>query len=360
MAWARGGVQNDAVTAVAVIGGGLSGLAAARVLRGLGWDISVFEAGARLGGRSITESHGAALFDTGAQFFRTEAPAVEELVLQSLPATDLVDIRSEVRPFTADGAIGEGDPAQNGQPKWVYRRGIGQLGGLLARGSGAVVHLGWPCLRIQHSSGGWLVEGEAGRAGPFGAVVATLPPPALAPMIERSSFESGARQGLLAAIAPSRYRPIVSVTFGFHRRPVLPGDIYALVNTDRAHAVSWLAFEHRKAGYVPPGHGVLTAQMAADWSGPRLVTTDATLAAEALDSVRSLLEEAVPTPAWTHVTRWPAALPDVLVEAERLRCAEHLGLFVAGDCASGGRVHLALASGLEAGARLVSWMDSRR
>ena len=193
------------MAAVAIIGGGVSGLAAAFALRRPGREVTVFEAGPRLGGRALTERHGSALFDVGAQFFRTETPAAEKLVLHELPAGELIDIRADVRPFTRDGAVGEGDPVQNRLPKWVYRQGIGQLAELLAREAGANVRLGWACTRLQHSPEGWIVEGEMGAAGPFEAVVATPPPPALGKVIERSSFEGEAREGLREALAPSRY-----------------------------------------------------------------------------------------------------------------------------------------------------------
>ncbi|MFN0147044.1 MAG: FAD-dependent oxidoreductase [Dehalococcoidia bacterium] len=347
------------MVAIAVIGGGVSGLVAAWAARRHGCDAVVFEAGPRLGGRAVTASHGQALFDTGAQFFRTEGGAAEELILHQLDPGDLLDIRAEVRPFVTGGAVGDGDPAQNALPKWVYRRGIGQLASVLARASGATIHLGWRCDRLVRAGETWTVEGAAGRAGPFEAVVVTPPPPVLCPILERSTFDRGAREALLQALESARYRPIISVTSGFHEPFRGPDGAYALVNIDRGHAISWLAFEHEKPGYVPAGHGVITAQMGADWSRPRMTLGDESLAREAFAQVQGLLGDELPRQAWTHVTRWPAALPDVLVPAERLQAAEHLGLFAAGDCTAGGRVHLAVESGMVAGERLGSWLSSR-
>ena len=130
-----------------------------------------------------------------------------------------------------------------------------------------------------------------------------------------------------------------------------------MVNSDRGHAVSWLAFEHEKPGYVPAGHSVVVAQMAHEWSAPRLGEPDGTLAAEAWAVARTLIPSPAPAPLWYDVARWPAALPDVTIAPDVLAVAEADGLYFAGDVLTGGRLQLALLNGLATGHRVGAALD---
>ncbi len=350
--WPGGGAF---VARLAIVGAGISGLGAAWALRLQGHQIEVFEAEGRVGGRAATVERGGARFDTGAQFFRTETPASEDLVLRQLPADDLIDIRADVRPFTADGAMGEGDAAQNAAPKWVYRQGIVRLPQLLALESRATIHLGLCIEALMTIPAGWRLVADDGSPGPFDAVLVTLPPAAAGRLLASSDVVCA--RGLVDVFASGQHRPITSVTLGFAGQVARPAGVYALVNTDRAHEVSWLAFENEKAGYVPSGHEVITAQMAAAWSLARAGMRDRELAAEAAAAVSSLIG-ALPQATWHHVVRWQEALPNSLIDPRDLSVAEGQGLFFAGDGTVGGRLHLALESGLAAAGRISAYLST--
>jgi predicted NAD/FAD-dependent oxidoreductase len=150
------------------------------------------------------------------------------------------------------------------------------------------------------------------------------------------------------------YRPIISVAFGVVPRP-FPLDAYALVNVTRGHAVSWVASERHKPGYVPGGIDVVVAQMAAAWSGPRLDAPDRFLAREAWQETAALLGRR-DEPRWSGAVRWPHALPDRLVDRDALASGEPEGLFFATDATAGGRVYLALDEGLATGGRVARWL----
>ena len=158
--------------------------------------------------------------------------------------------------------------------------------------------------------------------------------------------------------AAARHRSIISVAFEPSKRIEAPENAYALVNTDRKHDVSWLAFEEAKPGYAHEGRQVIVAQMAHGWSAGRLADPDRDIAHGAARSAGSLLGSSL-TPRWTCVTRWPEALPDSLAPPEAATTAEELGLFLAGDTFTGGRVHLALESGLVAGDRIADYLSKR-
>jgi predicted NAD/FAD-dependent oxidoreductase len=169
-------------------------------------------------------------------------------------------------------------------------------------------------------------------------------------LLAASTLSPAERDPLLSAFASAPYRAIISVAFEPDRPLSPPGGAYALVNSDRKHAVSWMAFEHCKPGYVPPGREAVVAQMAHSWSAGRLAAADRSIVSDALKSVSGLLGTPVRA-RWAHISRWPEALPDGLAPREPFAGLEGRGLFFAGDAFTGGRVHLALEDGFEAGNR---------
>ncbi|MGD9932256.1 MAG: FAD-dependent oxidoreductase [Dehalococcoidia bacterium] len=340
------------MTEVAILGAGIAGLAAAYEMRGHGIGATVFESTAHIGGRVSTVERGPVLFDDGAQFIRTETAAAERLLLHDLPGDALFDLRREVRPFDGRGRIGPGDPAQNALPKWGYRGGLRVLPQLLAAASKASVHLGWPVARIVRSATGWDVVGPRGTEGGFGAVLVTLPPAAATALLSRTDGAARSVEGLRGA----HHRTIISVAFEPESPLQAPEHTYALVNADRKHPISWLAFESAKPGHVPAGREVIVAQMAHEWSAPRLALRDGAIAAEAVTLSSALIGTDL-APRWAHVTRWPEALPDATVPIPR--SDEKAGLFFAGDVFVGGRVHLALESGLAAAAQIQRQLDAQ-
>ncbi|MFN0095165.1 MAG: FAD-dependent oxidoreductase [Dehalococcoidia bacterium] len=338
---------------VAIAGAGVAGLAASWKLSNRGVTVAVFERSGRLGGRVSTRSHGGAAFDDGAQFIRPDPGPVHDLLHHHLPSGDLANVAGDVCPFDAAGQVAPGDPSQNAQPKLVYRGGLAKLCLLFAKASAAHIQLGWPVAALERATDGWRLRGPKGVAGPFDAVVLTLPAPAAAEVLAASAFERDLRDALVAAYREVTYRAIISVAFGVSGDVPRPQDAYALVNLDRQHAVSWVAFEHCKPGYVPNPEGVIVAQMADGWSRPRMALPDGEAARAAWEALRGLLADGN-DPRWAEVTRWPAALPNNALAPNDARIAESHGLFLAGDATVGPRAHLALESGLLAADRLLA------
>jgi predicted NAD/FAD-dependent oxidoreductase len=333
---------------VAIIGGGVSGCAAAWGLRTFAAEVVLFEASPALGGRLATRVHDGCRFDQGAQYLKTDTPGAARVILQELPRDGLADIGRDVWTFDRAGNIAAGDPAQNAQPKWVYRTGLQTLCERLAAGSGARIETASPVEALRRTATSWDVVARA-VIGTFDTVIMTVPATAAAALVRGSGLDPGAARAVTAALVAAAYRPIISVALGLAAAALPERPCYALVNADRGHAISWLAFEHHKPGYVPAGRAVIVAQMAAPWSATRLNLPDLDVAAEAARQAERLLGHDI-RPDWAEVERWSEALPDTLSDATRLGTAEAHGLFLAGDHLTGGRAHLALESGLRAAA----------
>src|SRR5215212_5671946 len=114
---------------LAIIGAGVAGLAAARALRQRrpGLAITICEQNRELGGRLATRRREGYIFDHGAQNLRAPTPELARLLTAELPSDQLCDIGLPVWTFDGAGVLAQGDPAQNAEPKWIYRDGLDRL-----------------------------------------------------------------------------------------------------------------------------------------------------------------------------------------------------------------------------------------
>jgi predicted NAD/FAD-dependent oxidoreductase len=341
------------MTHLAIIGAGAAGLAAARALRSRRPDLSIaiFEQGDVPGGRVATGRRGAYAFDHGAQYVKAATPELERLLIGALPADELHDIGRPVWTFDGSGTIVAGDPAQNADPKWTYATGLDRLPALLAQGLD--IRFATPIARVEQRPGlPWLLHDTAAvgvAAAPLAADLILLTPPApeAAALLAASALDPAIGDLLKTELARASYRRCISIALAYDTPITRP--FYALVNTDRAHAISWLACEHDKGpARCPPGQSLLVAQMAPGWSAEQWDAPDETLARAATRLSGALLGEALPTPLMFDIRRWPHALPDAGADFDTLN-QTHSGLFFAGDYTLGqGRVHLAIESGWRA------------
>src|SRR4051812_40348573 len=100
--------MNDSVI---VVGGGLSGLAAARILHAAGSEVTVLEARDRVGGRTLSRRIGRGTFDLGGQWLGADQPRLaaltKELGVGLFPThhagKKVLDLRGKIS--TYDGTI---------------------------------------------------------------------------------------------------------------------------------------------------------------------------------------------------------------------------------------------------------------
>jgi renalase len=337
----------------------MAGLAAARALRAArpGLAITVYEKSRGLGGRAATRRRAEGfVFDHGAQYFKTPTAELERLITRDLPHDELFDIARPVWTFDHAGTIAEGDPLQNADPKWSYRSGISTLGKLL--GDGLTIQREVRVAALRQGAGPrWSLVGD--RQQPIGdadMVLLTPPAPQTADLLAASDLPDELRSQLVAALQPAVYRRCLSLAFGYARAIHRP--FYALVNTDRAHPISWVALEHEKGPQrCPPGHALLIAQMGPAFSAERWDTPADALAPLVAGLVGDLLGEDLDEWLWADRQGWRFALPDGRAELARLGAEQ--GLFFAGDYTAGlGRVHTAIEAGWRAAAAIAALIPS--
>jgi renalase len=334
------------MTSIAIIGAGSSGLAAAHTLLDAGHTVTLFEQSRDVGGRATTRKRDGFIYDSGAQYIKSGSPVSISLITERFHTPDLIDIHKPVWIFDGMGRIQEGDPIQNAEPKWSYRHGLITLAQRMAyelniQFETAIHH-------IEQTPTGWNIFDEAGQQrGQHERLLITLPAPLARELIETSQRANDLQNAVSFQLSKARYNPLLSVMLGHRPRPQ-PRPYYALVNTDKAHAISWLAWEHEKGPErVPEGTGLLIAQMAPQYSHEHWDTPDEALVQDVAQRVVALIDEQLLPPIFTDVQRWRYALPFEKADATALnRLTIPHGLAFCGDAFVGGRVHLALEHGV--------------
>lgn len=340
---------------LAIIGAGMAGLAAGRALRARfpDWAITIYEKSRGIGGRVATRRRAGFTFDHGAQCIKSPSPAVERLITDELASDTLRRIALPTWTFDAANTIAEGDAAQNAAQNYTYADGNNRLGKLLAdeldvRREVRIAALQRTTTDDRRPSaagaGRWMLLDLAGATiGAADLVLLTPPAPQIVELLTASDFDATT---LLAALGAARYRRCISLALAYDRLIARP--FYALINSDRAHPISWLALEHAKgAERCPPEHSLLIAQMAAQWSVDHYETPLDTLTPLITEYVSALLGDDLGAPLWADLQRWRYSLPDAAADFDTLNQlgAPH-GLFFAGDYTdSKGRVHLAIERG---------------
>ncbi|SIR83466.1 hypothetical protein SAMN05421858_4049 [Haladaptatus litoreus] len=338
------------MTRIAVVGAGVAGLGVAYALRDAA-PVTLFERRERVGGRAATREQADCVYDTGANYVKSDDERVSRVVREL--SDGLVDVEEPVWTFDADETISEG--RDENTEKWTYRNGIGTLGQRLLDASDATVRTNTRIVGSQKDkSDGWYVEDDSGNEhGPYDELVLTPPAPLTASLLEFAAWgDDETRRELREHVGHVPYRTILSVVL--HYPFEIDRPYYALVNTDKEHEIGWLARESCKPGHVPDGESLLVVQMAPDWSAEHYDWEDSEIVAAAADHVADLLSDhSLSAPDWFDVIRWRDALPDSGADTDVLRRAAEVNLHFAGDWVAGdGRVHRALGSGLDVGERI--------
>lgn len=336
---------------IAIIGAGLSGLTAAFRLSLSGHDIRIFEKSRGFSGRAASRSRNGCRYDYGANYFKLNCNAVAQLIFQELPTGDLCRIMGEIWTFDRNDHIAPGDPNQNAKAKWAYSGGISTLGKLMVEVADLDVQRECRIERLAHRSGSWILTDERGaERGPYETVLVTIPAPQAKELLERSDFETENRSRLVGELDRAKYHSQFSVALNYPGEHRLPGNAYALINSDRSHRVAWLSHENQKGGHVPDGETLLIAQMSPDWTADHYDDDESAVHAAADRAVRKLLADSdLPEPGWADSQRWRYAHPSSAASLGATRPAASLGLYFAGDAFIGkGRIPRAIETGFAA------------
>jgi renalase len=324
---------------IAIVGAGLAGLRAARLLTDAGHVVQLFEKSRAPGGRAATRRASYGAFDHGAQYATFRDARTRDLVRAWRDAGVLA-------PWPARVGIheqGRTTAPRDATERLVAVPDMRTLGEQMARGLDVL--LGRTISAVTRDAGGWwLHEATQPSAGPFDTLLLTAPPPQSAALLATARTHAGGDPvpppAFHAALAAARTLPCLAALLVLPARPDWPWDA-AFVNDDPT--LGWIARNASKPGRGEAECWVLHATAA--WSAARLEVDPETTLPEFLAAFARVIGETV---THTHATvhRWRYARPadDLASTAEAyFDAALHVG--VAGDWCLGGRIEGALLSG---------------
>ncbi len=300
-----------------VIGAGMAGLTAARLIGAAGHEVTVLDKGRRPGGRMATRQLlGGAFVDHGAQFFTVRTEGFAEAV----------------DGWLSDGTVHEwcrGFSSDDGHPRFAAAHGMAELAarmsvGLEVRSS---VHVDAVRRAGQHWSVTWPAT-ERGAAGRIDADVIVLTPPAP---------QSAALVAGEATIPELGYEPTISLVVALDGRPSVPFPGGVQLSGDSTW--SWVGDNMAKGVSTVPA---VTLHTRADLAASRWGEDQDALYADLLLAAAPWLGGANITDVRMH--RWRYATPVELQPEPCLVKADGCLVF-AGDAFGGPRLEGAFLSG---------------
>ena len=326
---------------VLVVGAGVAGLTAARVLMRDGHAVQVVDKNRAPGGRLATRrildgdadrpEHASIAFDHGAQYFtvRDEAFAAE---VEEWHKARVVQVwHGKLASFDSEGR----EAVEDERTRWVGVPGMSAVGRHLAHGLDVRCTARVEALEGSGGAGTWqarLSDGET--LGPHDAVVVAIPAPQALPLVSRSPT-------LAAAIDRVHMHPCWSALVAFADRVLAPFD-GAFVSSS---PLAWIARNRSK-----PQRGLAEAWVlhaSALWSGSHFDDDAAAVAPFLLNAFADLVRAPLPKPIHVGAQRWRYACADPSLNVGALADPEQR-LVVCGDWCAGSRVEDGFRSGLAA------------
>jgi len=314
---------------VGVIGAGMAGLSCARDLAAKGFDVTVFDKGRGVGGRTATRRAEPNLrIDHGAQFFTVADPRFREVTDDWLARGVVAEwigriVRLENK-TVIDSSL---------QPRYVGMPGMSAMAVDLA--VGLCVRTATQITSVTHSAVGWTIVTEANETvGPFDTLVVTLPAPQAAALLGSHHFGTVASNVKMTACW--------TIMAAFKSRIEVPWD-GAFVHDS---PIAWAARNCSKPGRERETD-CWVLQASAEWSAAYLEVTADIAARDLLEAFASVVGGHLPPQRYVAAHRWrygQCSKPDgrnTLFDPE-------IGLAVCGDWLADGRIEGAFLAGIKA------------
>ena len=232
---------------LALIGAGVAGLSAARLLADTSIDITILDKSRGVGGRAASRSRHGARYDYGANYIKCSSPEMEAILCEQLPGDELVNIEPGISVFDQYGVITAGDPAQNRVKRWTYSSGISSIAKHLRDDANLQVEQETRILSLNQHSQGWQLVAETPNPKLyqfFDAVLLTTPAPQSIDILRDSVARPALKNDLVDALGQASYNPQMCFILGFDNAPVAERDFFALINTDRKHNIAFYTFKN--------------------------------------------------------------------------------------------------------------------
>lgn len=312
---------------VAVIGAGVAGLAAARLLTDKGLDVAVFDKGRGPGGRLATRRAEGFAFDHGAQYFSVKDVRLDKHLRSWRDQILVAPWRGRF------GVLESGDFTEQppSHPRWVAIPGMSGLARQLA--SELDVNLSVRIKDVSREGEGWrLTDDAGGNRGLYDWVVVAVPPDQAIPLLKGAP-------DLAARAAAAVMDPCWAVLLGYSAPLNLAFEGAAVAGSPLA----WIARNDSKPGRQPGEALVLHANPA--WSHQHLELTPEEVLPTLTDALHEALGRDLGPASYAAAHRWRYAQV-AAPSPGGPRFDPSVGLGICGDWTAGPRIEAAWLSGV--------------
>lgn len=313
-----------------IVGAGISGLLAARLLQANDVDVTVLDKARGVGGRMATRRIHDAVFDHGAQYFTARDPIFKQLI-------NRMTLVGAAKEWAHGFSMADGTFKNTGEPRFRGAEGMTSIPKYIAQSLD--VRLQTKVTRIDLLNEQWQLTAEHGESFSSDALIVTSPVPQSLNMMAAGNFTLPTdAQSALEAID---YDPCIAVMVLLNAAGNIPqpGGVW-----HSGEPIYWIGDNQQKG--ISPQHQAVTIHAGPEFSDQHIDDLD--------QAGQRLLEAAAD---WLggldnvqdyQVHGWRYSHPQVLYPNECLKIDEPLPLIFAGDAFAGPRVEGAALSGIAA------------
>jgi len=321
---------------VAVIGAGIAGVTAARTLRDHGHQVTVFDKGRGVGGRTCTRRGDGHAFDHGAQYFKVSDDRFARFVDSWQQAGVVATWDAQFGVVTGDG-LAVDTPAA---PRLVGVGGSNVIAKHLAEGLD--IHTSTRIAAANFTNEKWsLISTEQHGFDDFDMLIVAIPPAQALELLPDDTSLAGD----LAAMKMSSCWTVMVV---FDEKVPLDYDALRVMCDS---PLAWIARDGSKPGKAESNAWVL--QATASWSADHFEQTPETVREKLLREFERLTDKALPTPTYVDTQRWKYALAQPADIKTRCLWEATQNLCVCGDWCLDGKIEGAYLSGAAAAGHIL-------
>jgi renalase len=330
--------MSAASTTVAIIGGGMTGISAAKTLKAAGVDSLVLERDTVIGGRMSTDDIAGAIFDDGAQFFTVKDKRFGPLVEEMKSAGVITD-------WFHSQMIRGGANNPDGFPRYCGAKGMRSILEYMHQ-LGLSVRTNTHVLDFEPRGKGYRLNLAGGDELTADAVLLAHPLPDAVRMLEAAKLSLSKED--TEAISKVIYTPCITVVARMDKSTALTEWGGLRISGDY---VDWIADNQRKGISEVPS---VTIQAMPSFSTEYWYEDDQKIAERLIASVMPLLRC---DPVEVGVRRWELGKPISTHPKEWISAQKHPKVILAGDGFKGYRVEGAAVSGMEAAKALIEQLS---
>lgn len=317
---------------IIIIGAGISGLIAGKILNQAGHSVIILEKSSGVGGRMATRRFKGVVADHGAQFFTVRDASFQSWV-------ESWTRRGVAQVWSCNFSGSNGKPGEH--PRYMGIGGMTSIAKHLAKGQ--KIYLNHQVKSISYQESSWVIHSTGGEQFTARYVLLTAPvPQSLQMLTDTHSFLSSTDYNTLSAI---QYHPCIATILlidGPSRVPP-PGGLKL-----EKSSIQWLADNNQKG--ISTGTTSLTIHASVEFSRENFQRDPGYLA-------ESLIEQANP---WLggqvldwQIHKWRYSHPNKIYPKRFYQSTTLSNLYFAGDGFGGPRIEGAALSGISAAHHLL-------